>query len=365
MKIVLAPDSFKDSMSALEVCQAMQQGVAAVIPDAQFIVIPMADGGEGTTEALVAATGGQMRTVRATGPLPSDRPTADGRIGLSGDGRTAIIEMACVSGLPLVPRAKRNPLHTTTFGTGELIRAALDAGARHIIVGIGGSATTDLGTGMAQALGARFFQTDGSEITEPMTGGLLSLVASVDISAMHHAIADSRIEAACDVDNPLLGPRGCAAVYGPQKGATPPIVDQLESNLTSAIGIIEQVIGRPVRDVPGAGAAGGLGAGLMAFLGAELRPGIKIVLDASGFADRIRGAQLVLTGEGQIDRQTAYGKTISGVARTAAEQGIPVVALVGCVGEGVENLYDIGVTSMFSLVPGPCTLDDEIGRAHV
>lgn len=358
MKIVLAPDSFKDSMSALEVCQAMQQGVRRVLPEAQFIVIPMADGGEGTTEALVAATGGHMRTVEATGPLPSDRPKATGRVGLSGDGRTAIIEMACVSGLPLVPREKRNPLYTTTYGTGELIRDALEHGARHIIIGIGGSATTDLGAGMAQALGVRFIRRDGNEIIEPMTGELLAEVASIDIAGLHPAVRESRIEAACDVDNPLLGPRGCAAVYGPQKGATQEIVERLEANLTSAIEVVERTIGRSVRSVPGAGAAGGLGAGLMAFLGAELRPGINIVLDASGFAEKIRGSQLVLTGEGRIDSQTAYGKTISGVARMAAAQGIPVVALVGCIGDGVSNLYDIGVTSIFSLVPGPCTLDE-------
>ncbi len=357
MKIVLAPDSFKDSMSALEVCQAMQEGAARVLPEAEFVLVPMADGGEGTTEALVAATGGLMRTAEATGPLPSDTPKAMGRIGFTGDGKTAVIEMACVSGLPLVPRAKRNPLHTTTFGTGELIREALDSGARHIIVGIGGSATTDLGCGMAQALGARFLRADGSEITEPMSGGLLAEVAKVDVSGLHPAIGQSQIEAACDVDNPLLGPHGCAAVYGPQKGATPAIVEQLEANLSRAIDVIEPAVGRKVRDVPGAGAAGGLGGGLMAFLGADLRPGIQIVLDASGFADRILGAHLVLTGEGQIDSQTAYGKTISGIARVAQEQKIPVVALVGCIGEGIDNLYPLGVTSMFSLVPGPCTLD--------
>jgi glycerate kinase len=358
MKIVLAPDSFKGSMTALEVCQALQEGAARVAPHAQFVVVPMADGGEGTTEALVAATGGSLRNVEATGPLPSDRPKVTGQIGLTGDGRTAILEMACVSGLPLVPKAKRNPLHTTTYGTGELIRAALDAGARHLIVGIGGSATTDLGTGMAQALGARFFRAGDKEITEPMTGGLLAEVTHVDVSKLHPAVKGCRIEVACDVDNPLLGPRGCAAVYGPQKGATPEIVAQLEANLSRAIDHVEKATGRQVRQTPGSGAAGGLGAGLMAFLGAELRPGIRIVIDASGLAAKVAGADLVLTGEGQIDRQTAYGKTISGVARTAQAAGVPVVAVVGSIADGVDNLYDIGVTSMFTLVPGPISLDE-------
>ena len=358
MKIILAPDSFKGSMTALEVCQALQEGAARAAPDATFVLVPMADGGEGTTEALVAATGGTLSSVEATGPLPSDRAKVTGQIGLTGDGRTAVLEMACVSGLPLVPKAKRNPLHTTTCGTGELLRAALDSGARHIIIGIGGSATTDLGSGMAQALGVKFFRSGDREITEPMTGGLLAEVARVDVSKLHPAVKECRIEVACDVDNPLLGPRGCAAVYGPQKGASPEIVEKLEANLAQAIDHVERATGRPVRSTPGSGAAGGLGAGLMAFLGAELRPGIRIVIDASDLARKMAGADLVLTGEGQIDRQTAYGKTISGVARTAQAAGVPVVAVVGSIADGVENLYDIGVTSMFSLCPGPISLDE-------
>jgi len=364
MKIVLAPDSFKGSMTALEVCQALREGAARVVPNAEFVLVPMADGGEGTTEALVAATNGQMRSIQATGPLPSDRPKVPGKFGLIEGGRTAVMEMACVSGLPLVPPAKRNPLCTTTYGTGELLRAAFDGGAKHIIIGIGGSATTDLGTGMAQALGVRFLGNDGREISEPMTGGLLAEVTRVDLSGLHPAAKECRIEVACDVDNPLLGPRGCAAVYGPQKGATPQIVAQLEAHLTHAIAIVEKAVGRPVRDVPGAGAAGGLGAGLMAFLGAELRPGIRIVLEASRLAEKVRGAALVLTGEGQIDSQTAYGKTVSGVARTAQGAGVPVVAIVGGIGSGVENLYEIGVTSMFTLVPGPVSLEVAMAKGQ-
>ncbi|MFZ0407739.1 MAG: glycerate kinase [Cyanobium sp.] len=356
MKIVLAPDSFKGSMTAIEVCEAFQQGVSRVLPSAEVITLPMADGGEGTVEALVAATGGEMRLVEATGPLPSDRPKVTGQIGLIDAGRTAVLEMACVSGLPLVPEARRNPLHTTTYGTGELLRAAFELGARHLIVGIGGSATNDLGAGMAQALGIQFFRADGSEIREPMTGGLLGEVSSIDWSQLHPAVTQSQIEVACDVDNPLLGPRGCTAVYGPQKGATPEIAGELEANLAQAIDVIEKAIGREVRHQAGAGAAGGLGAGLLAFLGAELRPGVRIVLDASGFAEKVVGADLVLTGEGRIDQQTAYGKTISGVARASQIHGVPVVAIVGSIGHGVDNLYPLGVTSMFTLVPGPVSL---------
>lgn len=358
MKIVLAPDSFKGSLTAVEVCAALGAGVLRTAPEAELVVVPMADGGEGTTAALVAATRGELQPVEATGPLPSDRAKVTGEIGLIDERRTAVLEMACVSGLPLVPDGKRNPLHTTTYGTGELIAAALEAGARHLMVGIGGSATTDLGSGMAQALGVKFFRADGQEIKEPMTGGLLGEVARVDLSGLDGRVAQSRIEVACDVDNPLLGPRGCAAVYGPQKGATPEIVARLEANLERAIEVIERTTGERVREEPGAGAAGGLGAGLRAFLGATMRPGIGLVLEASGFAEKVSGADLVLTGEGRIDRQTAYGKTISGVVRAAQAAGVPVVAIVGSIGEGVENLYGLGLTSMFTLAPGPISLEE-------
>jgi glycerate kinase len=281
-----------------------------------------------------------------------------GVLGLLNGGRTAVLEMASVSGLPLVPEEKRNPLHTTSYGTGELIRAALETGARHLIVGVGGSATCELGAGMAQALGIKFLRADGSEIVEPMTGALLAEIARVDCSGLHAGVGESRIEVACDVDNPLLGPLGCAAVYGPQKGATPEMVAALEKNLEHAVTVVEAATARPVRDRKGAGAAGGLAAGLLAFLGAELRPGIDLVLQASGLDAKVRGADLVLTGEGRIDHQTAMGKTISGVARVAREAGVPVVAIVGAIGDGVENLYPLGVTSMFSLAPGPITLKE-------
>ncbi|MBD3288306.1 glycerate kinase, partial [candidate division KSB1 bacterium] len=274
MKIIIAPDSFKASMTASEAAVAIQRGVRKVLPDVDIAKIPMADGGEGTVSALVASTKGRFVETTAFDPLGNE---ITGKYGILGDEKTAVIEMAAVSGLPLVPLEKQNPLNTTTFGTGELIRDALEAGCREFIIGIGGSATNDAGTGMAQALGVKFFRKDGSEITELMRGGLLREVAHIDVSGMHSAIADSHVTVACDVDNPLLGERGCAHVYAPQKGATPEIVKRLDNDMAHFIDIAEDATGSSVRDVPGAGAAGGLGAGLMAFLNAELKPGIELV----------------------------------------------------------------------------------------
>ena len=362
MKIVLAPDSFKGSMTALEVCDALQRGVCRILPGAELVALPMADGGEGTTAALVAACGGACIRVAASGPLPGQRQPVEGVIGLIHGGRTAVFEMACVSGLPLVPAARRNPLHTTSYGTGQMIAAALDRGARRLIVGIGGSATNDLGVGMAQALGIRFLRADGTELLEPITAERLVDVARIDPTGLHPAVAHSCIQVAFDVDNPLLGPQGCSAVYGPQKGASAADVTRLEAILAQAIDLIEATMDRRVRFRAGAGAAGGLGAGLMAFLGAELRPGIDLVLEASGFAEAIQGAQLVLTGEGRIDRQTSRGKTIRGVARLSQRQGVPVVAIVGSIGTGADLLYDDGLTSIISLVPGPVSLEDAMAQ---
>lgn len=362
MRILLAPDSFKGSLGAPQVCEALRRGVLRACPDAVIEMVPLADGGEGTTEALVTATGGWLEPVEATGPLVAG-PRAPGRIGWLGDGSTAVLEMACVSGLPLVPEDLRNPLHTTSYGTGELIRAALDRGARHLILGIGGSATNDLGAGMAQALGVRFLDARGEAIHTPLCGGQLHRVAAIDLSGLHPALASTRIEVACDVDNPLLGPRGCSAVYGPQKGATEAIIAELEAGLEHLIGLIEEQLGRTLRDWPGAGAAGGLGAALVAFLGASLRPGVDLVMAATGLAARLEGADLVISGEGRLDGQTASGKTVSGVARLAHRQGVPLVAIGGGLGAGAESLYALGVTSLFSLVPGPMTLAEAIERS--
>jgi glycerate kinase len=361
MRIVLAPDSFKGALSARQVCTALAEGLRRVRPEAEIHAIPLADGGEGTTDALVAASGGWCQTVLVTGPLPAEQPQVEARLGWLGEGR-AVLEMASASGLPLVSAARRNPLHTTSAGTGELIAAALDAGARRLILGLGGSATNDLGAGMAQALGARFLRADGQAIATPLEGGRLREVAAIDLSTLHPALSRCVVEVACDVDNPLLGPSGATAVYGPQKGATPAIAAELEEGLTRLITLVEQATGRRVRERPGAGAAGGMGAMLMALTNAELRPGIAVVLAASGFQDALDGADLVLTGEGRVDGQSACGKTISGVARAASAAGVPVVVIAGEIGAGAEALYTTGVSGMVTLVPGPMDLATAMAR---
>ncbi|MFW6154015.1 MAG: glycerate kinase [Planctomycetota bacterium] len=360
MKIILAPDSFKGSLTAAEACRAMADGVARVRPDATLVSIPMADGGEGTADALAAATGGRLIETPATGPL-GEKQT--GRFALLGDGRTAVVEMAAVSGLPLVPPAKRNPLHTTTYGTGTLMAAALDAGADHLIVGIGGSATTDLGAGMAQALGVRFLDDRGRPITEPMTGGRLADVAAVDLSGLHPAVRPCRIEVACDVDNPLLGPRGAAAVFAPQKGATPADIAVLEANLARAVDLIEREIGRAIGDLPGAGAAGGLGAGLVGFCGATLTPGIDLVLAAARFAERLDGADLILTGEGRLDATTVHGKTISGILRLTRPAAIPVIALAGTVADG-DALAGLGLAAAHAIAPDTMPVERAMAEGY-
>jgi glycerate kinase len=362
LRFLLAPDAFKGCLSAKEVCGALAAGIQRVLPEAPIRAIPLADGGEGTTEALVAARGGWLQTVAVTGPLPSERPRVEATLGWLG-ADTAVLEMASASGLPLVSPERRNPLHTTSFGTGELIAAALNAGARHLILGIGGSATNDLGAGMAQALGGRFLGGDGHPLEAPLCGGRLAEVAALDLSGVHPGLAACRLEVACDVDNPLLGPTGATAVYGPQKGATPLIAARLETGLAHLIDLLETATGRTVRRRPGAGAAGGMGAMLLALSPAELRPGIDLVLDASGFAAALAETDLVLTGEGRVDAQTVRGKTISGVARASAAAGVPVVVVAGELGPGASALYGIGVSSQFSLVPGPMDLATAMTRA--
>ena len=359
MKIVIAPDSFKGCLNTIGVCQALARGVRRVAPDADVVAIPMADGGEGTIEALVASGRGRIVTVTVTGPLGEP---VEASYGVLDEGNKAVIEMAAASGLPLVPVERRNPMQTTTFGTGELIRHALQSGRREFIIGIGGSATTDGGAGMAQALGVQF-QVNGVPVSVPMTGALLGSITAVDATALMPEVRASRFVVACDVDNPLLGPRGAARVYGPQKGATPEQCETLDRNLEHYIERVEQETGRRVRDIPGAGAAGGLGAGLMAFLQARLTPGVDIVLEQTDFLRRIQGASLILTGEGQIDFQTAFGKTPAGVARAARTQRIPVVAVAGSVGRGADALRDIGIEACFPICPGPMTLEESMRRA--
>ena len=358
MRIVVAPDSFKGSVSALEAAQALASGVRQILPDADLDIVPMADGGEGTVPSLVDATDGQIVRATVVGPLGTP---VSALFGLLGDGQTAVIEMAAASGLPLVPPHQRNPLITTTRGTGDLIRAALDAGARKIIVGLGGSATVDGGAGMAQALGVRLTDEAGQEIGPG--GGELRRLAHADVSGLDPRLAETEVVVACDVTNPLTGPRGAARVYGPQKGATPAMVEILDEALAHYAAVLAADLGVAVRDVPGAGAAGGLGAGLLAFLHAQLRPGVEIVLEATRLREHIRGADLVITGEGQMDGQTVFGKTPIGVTRTAQAEGVPVLAIVGGTGDDYDAVYAYGIDAVLSIPVRPMSLGEAMSNA--
>jgi len=324
MKIVLAPDSFKGSAGAARLCDAMEAGIRSVLPDAEIVKLPLADGGEGTMENLVAATGGQIRTVPTVDPL--GRPI-EGRYGVLGDGMTAVIELAEASGLTRLAPEERDPRRTTTYGTGLLIKAALDAGIRSFIIGLGGSATNDGGAGLLQALGLRLLDEDGRELERG--GAALARLAAIVGSSFDPRIRESRFVAACDVDNPLTGPNGASAVFGPQKGADAAAVRELDAALKRYAAIAAQYTSIQARNMPGAGAAGGAGAALIAFLNAGMRPGAELVMEAAGFADKIRGASWIVTGEGRMDSQTASGKLISRVCAAARNAGVPVVALCG------------------------------------
>jgi len=357
VRIVIAPDSFKGSLTALEAANAIEEGLKRVFPKAEIVKVPMADGGEGTVQSLVDATGGRIVKKVVTGPL-GDKVEA--QFGILGDGRTAVIEMASASGLPLVPPDKRNPMVTTTYGTGELIKAALDMGCRRFIIGIGGSATNDGGGGMAQALGVKLLDKDGNDI--PFGGGGLLKLDRIDISTLDPRIAESEIVVACDVDNPLTGPRGAARVYSPQKGATPEMVEILDKALERFAEAVKRDLGRDIKDVPGAGAAGGLGAGLMAFLNAKLQLGVDIVIEATGLEEKVKGADLVITGEGGIDSQTVYGKTPIGVAKVAKKFGIPVLAVAGGISDDASVVYEHGIDGLMSIIPRPITLDEAMAQ---
>ncbi len=356
MKIIVAPDSYKGCLSALGVAQAMERGIVRVFPNAEVRKIPIADGGEGTVEALVAATNGTLQQVEVTGPL-GERVIA--HWGILGDSQTAVIEMAAASGLPLVPTGKRNPRISTTYGTGELIRVVLDAGLRNIIIGIGGSATNDGGTGMARALGVRFLGGDGEEL--PDGGAALARLKHINVDGLDPRLSVSEITVACDVDNPLCGPRGASAVFGPQKGATPEMVAELDHALAHFSVIAEQATGRAVAELAGAGAAGGLGAGLMFFTPAKLKPGVDIVLEAVSFANVVSGAAFVITGEGHTDFQTAFGKAPVGVAKVAKQFNIPVFCLSGGIGEGAGDVLTQGIDAVMSICDRPLTLEACIG----
>ena len=359
MKVLIAPDSFKGNLTALQVAQAIEAGVKRAVPDALTVLKPMADGGEGTVQALVDATGGTIIATEVKDPL-GKHVTA--RWGLLHDKTTAVIEMAAASGLPLVPPEKRNPLVTTTFGTGELIKAALDRGCRKLIIGIGGSATNEGGVGMAQALGARFLDDNGNDL--PSGGAALAKLHHIDTTNLDPRLTGFDVLIASDVNNPLCGPKGASAVYGPQKGATPEKVTQLDAALSHYADVIKKDLNVDVRDLPGAGAAGGLGMGLMVFLKARVSPGIEVIVEATGLVAEMKDADFVFTAEGRIDFQSAMGKVLQGVARKAGEFGIPVIALAGEVADDCQAVYQQGITACFSIAPGPITLEQSLAEAE-
>ena len=335
----------------------MERGIRQGFPGVELDICPLADGGEGTLDALLEATGGRRMPVQVTGPLGRPVQTF---FGILGDEQTAVIEIAMASGLSLIPPEERNPLVATTRGTGELIAAALDEGYRSFVIGIGGSGTCDGGAGMAQALGIRFLNSHGQELNQG--GGALQNLASLDLSGLDPRIDITSFVVASDVDNPLCGPQGAAAVYAPQKGASPQAVQALERGLCRLAEVVGRETGTDLAALPGTGAAGGLGFGLMAWLHAELRPGVEVVMQAAGFSERLQGCRLALTGEGRLDEQTARGKTVAGVARAGAAQGVPVVALAGDIAGGLEELHAQGLTAALSILPGPQPLPEAIAN---
>ncbi len=357
--ILAAPDSFKGSLSAARAARALAEGVRRVLPEEEVLEVPLADGGEGTVDALLASLGGKKVPARVQGPLGEP---VEAFFGLMEDGRTAVVEMAAASGLPLVPPGKRDVLRASTFGTGELIRLALEAGAREIVVGLGGSATCDGGAGMARALGFSLLDKKGREI--PPGGGALAFLEKIDSSRRHPALEGTRILGACDVANPLLGEKGAARVFAPQKGASPKEVELLEEGLRRLARVLRDQLGRDVADLPGAGAAGGLGAGLAGFLGASLEPGFELVARSVGLEEKVRAARLALTGEGRLDAQTSMGKAPQGVIRLAQKAGVPVFAFAGELAPGHEALFEQGLTSAFSLCPGPASLEESREKAQ-
>lgn len=345
MKIVIAPDSFKESLTALEVASAIEIGFKRIFPNAEYVKLPMADGGEGTVQSLVDATQGRLVETVVTAPLGN---RVQSFFGLSGDGHTAIIEMAAASGLHLVPMEKRNPCLTTSFGTGELIKQALDLNVRHIILGIGGSATNDGGVGMLQALGLRLLDKGGQPIG--FGGAELANITEIQADGLDPRLQQVQIEVACDVNNPLCGERGASAIFGPQKGATAEMVTQLDAALAHFAAIAERDCGKQIREQAGAGAAGGMGGGLLLLPHVQLKAGVQIVLDNLKLAEQVKDADLVITGEGRMDAQSILGKTPVGVARTAKQFNKPVVAIVGCLREDYDVVYEHGIDAVFPII---------------
>ena len=358
MRIVVAPNAFKGSMNAVQAAEAMKKGILTVFPQCDVTCVPVADGGDGLTEVMLAGLSGTRVEAMVSGPRmePLSAPFC-----MVSSRKLAVVEMAKASGLALLPKARHDPTHTTTYGTGELIRAAMDNGATRIIVGIGGSATCDGGIGMAAALGYRFLDENGAPV-EPV-GGSLGAIASIDRRNVDPRLDGMSVSVACDVTNPLTGDDGASVVYSPQKGATPEQVIRLDDGLANLARVIRMDLGIAIADMPGAGAAGGLGGGLHAFVGAELKPGIDLVIDVVRLQDAIAGASLVLTAEGRIDAQTRFNKAPAGVARTAKAAGVPCIAICGGIGDGIESLYDIGIDAVFSICNGPQSLQEAIQEA--
>ena len=360
MKFIFAPDSFKGSLSAAVCCDLLERAAEKVFPGVETVSVPVADGGEGTVDALLRAAGGQRKSVHVTGPLFQE-VTAEW--GLLPDG-TAVLEMAQASGLPYVPAAQRDPRKTTSLGTGEMIAHALRQGARKLLLGIGGSATNDGGLGMLAALGAVFTDGDGNPV--PPVGGELIRVEKADFSGLLPELAETEITVICDVTNPLLGPEGATFVYGPQKGASPAIRDELEAGMAHYAAAVSQAVGRDISRFPGAGAAGGLGAALGGVLCAKLKSGVNAVLDAVNFDEKLEGASLAVTGEGRIDAQSLrYGKVPVGVARRCAVKGVPVAVLAGGMADGAEELFDLCECTLLTTAPGPISLEEAMEKASV
>ncbi|MGR5529863.1 glycerate kinase [Vibrio alfacsensis] len=358
MKVVIAPDSFKESLSAKEVADAIRNGLSRVWHDAEFVVLPVADGGEGTVQALLDATGGEKVFAEVQGPLGQPIMAS---FGLLGDSVTAIIEMAEAAGLHLVPPAQRDAKLTCSYGVGQLVKHALDRGIKRLIIGLGGSCTNDGGAGMLTALGAAFYKADGTKI-EP-GGAALKDLDAIDISNMDPRLQACEILIACDVDNPLCGPHGASAIFGPQKGASPEDIQQLDAALTRFATLTEQITQKDVLHAKGAGAAGGMGAAWLGYTHAKLKPGINIVLETVKLDSHLQTADLVITGEGRIDQQTPHGKTPMGVAQAAKRFNLPVIAVAGCTGENYQAVYECGIDAVFTCLPRAMSLEDALREA--
>ena len=362
MKIILAPDSFKGSLTSLQVATAFEKGIKRVLPKANCVKVPVADGGEGTVQSLVDATGGKFIRKKVTDPAGQ---AVTARYGMLANGETAVIEMAAASGLLLLQGKDKNPMKTTSYGTGELLLDAVRRGASRIIIGIGGSATNDAGVGMAQAVGVKFLNKKGKEITAFGAGGMLNRIASIDKRDLSPLIRKASIVVACDVNNPLCGKQGASHVFGAQKGATPAMVKTLDANLKHLAGVIKKDLKKDVLHRQGAGAAGGLGAGLLAFTGARIKGGIDIVLEATDMAGHLRGASLVFTGEGRVDFQTAFGKTPSGVAKVARKYGVPTVAIGGGITDDANAVFAYGIAGLESACARHMLLNEAIGLSRI